>query len=227
MTKVILNFDESGNMGRDGRYFTISCIETTDPRPLKNTMKNGGLKVKRKFPSYKDENEIKAVDSNPVIKDYMLRRIASKDIKIRYIVADLPHVKKRLIEDENLLYNFMLHYVILPVARYRNVDHIEINLDKRTIKVKSTNSFKDYINLKINYELGKDIQVDVNYVESQNSYAIQAADFVANAINSYYEYGHEYYYNLFESKIIQNERFPRNHFGKDLRLKVRDPLVIR
>ncbi|MBT2603714.1 DUF3800 domain-containing protein [Bacillus sp. ISL-53] len=214
--KIVLNFDESGNMGKRGKYFTIACIETNNTKPLVNTMKKTVLKTKKKFPEYENRDEIKASESSPVIKDYFMRKIASKDIKIRYIVADLEHVKQGLLDDENLLYNFMLQFLIVPIATRKNVDELIINLDKRSIKVQSTNSFENYIKIKLNYEMNCNVKITVKYVESQNSYAIQAADFVANAVNAKYEYGigHDYYYNLIAHKISQQELFPKRYFGQ-------------
>ncbi|EOR24979.1 hypothetical protein A499_06505 [Niallia nealsonii AAU1] len=212
--KIVLNFDESGNMGKSGRYFTIACIETMHTKPLSNVMKKAVLKAKLAFPKYGNCKEIKASESNPVVKDYFLRKIASKDIKVRYVVADLEHVKPALIADENLLYNYMLQFLIAPVATSRTCTDIVINLDKRTIKVPSINSFEDYIKIKLNYEYGCNVNVQVQYIESHNSYSIQAADFIANAILAKYEYGYDYYYNLFEEKIEQKELFPKKYFGQ-------------
>ncbi|MCJ7839991.1 DUF3800 domain-containing protein [Lederbergia sp. NSJ-179] len=213
--KITLNFDESGNLGKKGRYFAIACIEMTNTKPLHNVMKNKAiLKTKRKFPEFEKFDEIKASDAYPAIKDYFIRRIASKDLKIRYIVADLQHVKKQLLEDENLLYNFMLKFVIEPVAKRKGLKQMSINIDKRTIKVQSINSFENYIKIRLNYELNLDIRIDVNYLESQNSYGIQAADFIANSVYAKYEFGNDYYYNLFKHKIVQSELFPRKFFGQ-------------
>ncbi|KOP78198.1 hypothetical protein AMS60_18710 [Bacillus sp. FJAT-21945] len=215
--KMILNFDESGNFGKKGRFFTIACVGMENTKPLSNVMKKAVLKTKTVFPEFKDCTEIKASDAYPPIKDYFLKKIASKDLSIRYIVADLHHVKRQLLEDENLLYNYMLKFIIEPVALNRKLKHLIINLDKRSIKVKSTNSFEGYIKIRLNYELNLDINIEVNYVESQNSYAIQAADFVANAVNAKYEYGdnHRYYYDLLEGKYVQRELFPRRYFGQN------------
>jgi Protein of unknown function (DUF3800) len=213
--KVILNFDESGNMGSKGRYFTIACIESKNIKPLSNVMKKTVLKTKKTFPEYQNFKEIKAKDSYPAIKDYFLRKIASKDINIRYIVADFEHVIQKLKDDENLLYNYMLQFLIVPVAKQPSVSSLVINLDKRTIKVKSTNSFADYIKIKLNYELGYSVSVEVNYIESHNSYAIQAADFVANAINTKYEFGKKCYYDLISNKVVQRELFPYKYFGQN------------
>ncbi|WP_455717814.1 hypothetical protein [Anaerosporobacter sp.] len=48
--KRYLLFDESGNLGKDGRYFVISCIDTYNPKELQNIIKmeelvNGGYEI--------------------------------------------------------------------------------------------------------------------------------------------------------------------------------------
>lgn len=213
--KVCISFDESGNFGTKGRYFTIAGIISKDSnKPLKRVMKRATLKTKKQFEKYKDVDEVKASDSYPCIKEYFLRKIVSKDITIRYVVCDLHHTMERLLKDENVLYNYLLQFLIIPEAADKSITELEINIDKRTIKVNSVNSFEDYIKTKLIGEHGLDIKITVNYMESQNCYAVQAADFVANAVNSMYEWNHYYYYDLISEKCVQRERFPRHKFGK-------------
>lgn len=215
--KLILNFDESGNMGKKGRFFTIACVVVENEKPLSNVMKKAELKTKETFTKFKDKKEIKANEAYPIIKDYFIRKICSKKLNLRYIVADLKHIKQELLDDENLLYNFLLKILIMPLAKKKGLKELVINLDKRTIKVKSTNSFEDYIKTQIWAEWGLDLKVQVNYLDSQNSYSIQAADFVANAVQSKYEYSgsqHAHGYNLLKNKIIKFEHFPKDKFNK-------------
>lgn len=212
---IYLYLDESGNLGSSGRYFVIAGIETTNSKPLNNVMKKSSLKIKTTFERFNGSQEIKASDSSPIIKDFMLRKIATKEnIYIRYIVADKKHVKRALIEDENLLYNFLLKFLILPIATKPNLKKLVLILDKRTIKVKSSNSFEDYINILLRYEIGLDIQIEVIYIESHNCYAIQATDFVANALYLKYEFRNAYYESIIAPKTVFSDHFPRGIFGK-------------
>jgi hypothetical protein len=208
---MILNFDESGNMGKDGRHFVIACVGSDNIKPLSKVMKKATQKTKNSFVRFSNAKEIKASDSTGIIKDYILRKIASKQVDIKYVVADLEHVNQNLKEDENILYNYLLSFLVLPLAR--KTKKLELNLDKRTIKVKSTNSFEDYIKLEINYKMELDVDIKVNYIESQNSYAVQAADFIANAIYTKYEYNNDYFYNIIKSNVTHRELFPRRRFG--------------
>lgn len=210
-----LYIDESGNLGSAGRYFTIAAIETQHPKPLHNVMKKTILKVKRNFPRYEQMQEIKASQSNPIVKDYFLHKIASKkELRIRYIVADKKHVKKELLADENLLYNYLLKYLIVPFVHRKRPTRLIILLDKRSTKVKSAKSFEDYIQLVLRYELNLNISIAVSYLESQHCYLIQAADFVSNAIYAKYEHQYDYYVNIISSKIVFSQHFPYHSFSK-------------
>lgn len=108
----------------------------------------------------------------------------------------------------------MLKFLIVPVAKKRGLKRLIIILDKRSIKVKSANSFEDYINIILRFELNLDIEIVVKYLESHNSYAIQAADFIANAVYINYEFENNYFYELIAQKIAFGDRFPNNNFGK-------------
>ena len=222
LQNIYLYLDESGNFGSAGRYFTIAAIETNNPKPLQNVMKKTVLKAKQKFPKYEKVKEIKASHSSPIVKEYFLRKIVSNtNLCIRYIVADKYHVKEELLDNENLLYNYLLKYLIVPVVKKNKPSRLLITLDKRSIKMKSSNSFEDYINLILRFEMGLDIDISVNYLESQNSYLIQAADFVSNAIYTRYEYNYNFFMNILMPKIVEQQHYPHRCFGKSRNIEMR------
>ena len=49
---------------------------------------------------------------------------------------------------------------------------------------------------------------------AKNAYVVQAADYVANALYSKYEYGEHMYSNIFDGKLRTVEHFPYKKFGK-------------
>ncbi len=49
-----LFFDESGNLGKDGRYFIIGCLEATNHVAVRKTAKRVIGKVKSKLKLSKD-----------------------------------------------------------------------------------------------------------------------------------------------------------------------------
>lgn len=214
-----LIFDESGNLGSSGRYFVIACIDTTDWKALHNIMhKKLGL-AKEMFPalSLLHSNEVKAKDAYPCIKYHILECIANKDLCISYIVADLNHVKPSLLKDKNILYNYLMRLLIERLVTKKDTGTtINIICDKHTTKVASGNSFSDYIKLFLLYEKELDVHLNIKDMDSndKNAYIVQAADYVANALYGYYEYGDGIYYNCFKHKLCVDIPFPWKLFGK-------------
>ncbi len=214
-----LIFDESGNLGIRGRYFVIACIDTNNYKALHNIMhKKLGL-AKKMFPalSILHSNEIKAKDAYPCIKYHVLECIAKKDLHVSYIVTDLNHIKPALLKDKNILYNYLMKLLIERLVTEKDKGTtINIICDKHTTKVASGNSFSDYIKLFLLYEKELDIHLNIKDMDSddKNAYIVQAADYIANALYGYYEYGDGIYYNCFRHKINARLLFPWKYFGK-------------
>jgi hypothetical protein len=212
MKELNIYIDEPGNLGAGGDYFVIACTVSESQKSIKNFMKKAELKVKKHFPEFSDKREIKAGDSYPPIKDYYLRKLSEKELDIYYIVARKSCIYENLKEDKNCLYSYLLHFVILKMAKAQQYDTINIILDNRSIKTKSTNSFADYIKIKLNYELRLTSAINVRYVESSGNYMIQVSDFIANAIWTKYEHGYSYFYDIIAEKVKYREEFPRKCF---------------
>lgn len=212
-------FDESGNLGSSGRYFVIACIDTTNYKALHNIMHRKLGIAKKKFSELAKlhSHEIKAKEAYPCIKYHILECIATKDVNISYIVADLSHTQSNLLEEKNIFYNFLMKLLLDSIISEKdNNTTINIICDNKTTKVASANSFSEYIKLHFIYEKGYDIKLNIEYLDSdaKNAYPVQAADYVANALYGWYEYGDKLYYNRFKSKIKNALKFPHGNFGK-------------
>ena len=214
-----LIFDESGNLGAQGRYFVIACIDTYDYKALHNIM-HKKLGIARKlFPELSSlhANEIKAKDAYPCIKYHLLECIARKNVSIGYIVADLQHVRPKLLEEKNIFYNYLMRLIIEKfISEKDNGNTINIICDNNTTKVASANSFSDYIKLYLLYERDLHIKLNIKYLDSDasNAYIVQAADYIANALYTKYEYGNTIYSDLFDNQIMYTSHFPWGNFGK-------------
>lgn len=211
-------FDESGNLGKAGRYFVIACIDTRECKSLHNIMKRKLKLADDKFSDMKNghAHEIKAADVYPCVKYHILECITSKNLSISYIVVDLKHVKPNLLKDKNILYNFVMKILLDRMITVKDRgSKINILCDNKTTKITSINSFEDYIKIHFNYEKDYDIDLKVRYIDSDatDAFIIQAADYVANAIYAYYEYGHGIYKEVLSKKVKIVERFPYEKFG--------------
>lgn len=211
-------FDESGNLGKSGRYFVIACIDTKNCKALHNIIKRKLKIADSKFPDMKNghAHEIKAKDAYPCVKYHILECIKSKDLSISYIVVDLEHVKPSLLNDKNILYNFVMKILLDRIITNRDKGtKINILCDNKTTKITSKNSFEDYIKIHFNYEKDYDIDLNVRYIDSDagDAFVIQAADYVANAIYVNYEYNHGIYKGVLDEKLNVVEHFPYEKFG--------------
>lgn len=214
-----LIFDESGNLGSSGRYFVIACIDTKNYKSLHNIMKKKLGIAKQKFQelAHLHANEIKAKEAYPCIKYHLLETIASKELRISYIVADLKYIKPHLLKEKNILYNFLMKLLIdRLVSEKDNNTTLNIICDNHTTKIASGNSFEEYIKLHLLYEKEYDIKLNIIYMDSddRSAYPVQAADYVANALYGCFEYKDKIYYNRFRSKIHASITFPYKYFGK-------------
>lgn len=214
-----LIFDESGNLGSSGRYFVIACIDTYNIKALHNVMHKKLGMAKKMFPelSLLHSNEIKAKDAYPCIKYHILECIANKELSISYIVADLHHIKASLLENKNILYNYLMKLLIEKLVTEKD-NNITLNIlcDNHSTKVASANSFSDYIKLFLLYEKEYNIDLKIKYFDSnsKNAYIIQAADYVANALYGYFEYNDDIYYDRIMKKTNIHILFPWKSFGK-------------
>lgn len=211
-------FDESGNLGKSGRYFVIACIDTTEYKSLHNIMKRKLKRAKDIFPELgiTHAHEVKANEAYPCVKYHLLECIVSKKIKISYIVADLKHTDSRLLEDKNILYNFLMKLLVERIITAKDKGtKVNLSCDNKTTKVASKNSFSDYIKLYLNYECQYDLDLNIVYLDSDagDAFVVQAADYVANAIYAYYEYGNNIYKNILMKKMDVIQEFPRKTFG--------------
>ena len=199
-----LIFDESGNLGTAGRYFVISCIDTTNVKSLHNIMKRKLKIAGEKFPELKTmhANEIKAKDAYPCVKYHLLECIASKDVTVSYIVIDLNHIASKIL-------------ISRLITEKDTGTKINILFDNKTTKIASKNSLREYIIAYIVYEENLDVEINFEYKDSdaKDAFIIQAADYVANALYSKYEYKKDIYANLFSHKINITQHFPYKTFG--------------
>lgn len=219
MECVSLYIDESGNFGSSGRYFTLTSLRCIDHSNFKlnRAVKKASLKIKKRYDgSVTRTGEVKASLCNPIAKDYMLRKIKKSVDRIDYITADLSYIEPRLLNNQNILYNYLLTFLISPIIKNNSdLSEIHIYLDNRSLKVGDEMSFSDYIKSKIWIEYDRpDISVSVHYVDSQSDYHIQGADFVANAINGFYEYNESYFTQILRSCMEVRVKFPYKYFGK-------------
>ena len=120
------------------------------------------------------------------------------------------------LKDKNILYNFASKILISRLITEKDTGtKINILFDNKTTKIASKNSLREYIIAYIVYEENLDVEINFEYKDSdaKDAFIIQAADYVANALYSKYEYKKDIYANLFSHKINITQHFPYKTFG--------------
>lgn len=199
-----LFIDESGSWGKQDRYFVIAMFIPLKPKRIKNLVKN--------FCASYNINEVKASRLEFPEKTILINKLnKNKDYSISYIVLDkLQVTSKRLLEDGNLCFNFLLSFLLKKTIKEASQD-IEIFIDNRNTKVSSSNSLEDYIKIKAYFQWKFSYTIKIHYRDSRKVKLIQMADLIANAIYAKYNWRKDHFYS--QLSITESIKFPVDKFG--------------
>lgn len=205
MLKIFI--DESGNLGHNEDYFIIAMLIAHNPKRIKNIIKS--------FCGYHSLVEVHATDLDLPKKQFLINKLTKQqDYSVSYIIADKMMIKKKhLFENNNLLFNYLLSFLLKDVLK-ANTDDVSIHLDNRTQKVASANSLKDYIKIKAYAEWGFNKNLSIEYLDSKNSKVIQVADLIANCIRRKYHWKNDDLYKRLN--IVKSIKFPQETFREQI-----------
>lgn len=198
MTTLIYQ-DESGDLGwkfdkpnRDGgssRYLTIAFV--TVPERKKQLLWRLVKKVYQKY-KLNPSVEKKGSSFSDDHAAYIAKRIVDlvnkhDDINICAITVKKENVATHIRMEENIIYNYALVLKVAPVIK--DLPHVKIIPDKRTIKVRSGNSCAEYLRTKLWFEMDSKTQVDYIPTESIGEPYLWFIDWIANFVWRNYEDG--------------------------------------
>lgn len=210
---MYLILDESGT--HDCRYMVIGGMYVHSTKPIKNKVKKTSLKIKKKHPVFASEREIKS--SNFLIKKQFVEGLAEiENVEFRYIVADNDWIYGRLKENQNIMINYLMGFLIRPIVRALDGtgEELKILFDNRSLKTGAKFCMEEYLKIKSYGDFKCDTRISVQFLESESNYVIQGAHYVANAFWMYHESGDSRLYDILNPKIEFCTKFPRKDFGK-------------
>ena len=149
MKEISLFIDESGNLGCHGRFFLICALEIQCSKSKTVSRRIARLinkyKVKKIIPKSK---ELKGWSIKEDDRFELIKKILSKDIKVRYIVLDKEKatilLKKG--DDKNACYNYLVQLIVRKIIKSNKyVDKINLYLDNRSVKIGNRLSLKPYL----------------------------------------------------------------------------------
>lgn len=205
-----LYLDESGNLGKKGRYFNIACFCPSNPKRIKNIIKKAHLDIEK---SGKKLEEIKAFKLDTSEKQDILNKLVKvDDFTFSYIVADKKHLEQKILDDKNICYNYLASHIFKRIIKASRED-IDIIMDNHDIKTKSLNSLKDYIKMEALTKWGYKHNIKFEYQDSKMVKNLQAVDILSNVIYAKYTYGKDHLYNIVKKHNIHSIKFPYKKFN--------------
>lgn len=212
--------DESGNMGRGGKYFVLAAavfdIEKGSTRVKRVIRKEQQIIAKER--RWSSVREIKSCSIKFPQRQRILNKLISKaDVDIFYLVVDKPQVT--LLQQgkpKNLVYNYFAKLLTDAIFKKYSGD-FRIVFDQRATAVKSMNSLTDYItiNAYTAFNLVQN-QVEVLQRDSKTENNLQAADLIAGTIYKAYNQQQPHFLNLIKSRIVNASEFPSSKFQGEL-----------
>lgn len=202
--------DESGNLGKNGRFFVIAALIPENPKRIKNIVKRSCVKFGFAKTTF---DEIKASQLSFPEKQEIIFKLREKDdFSCSYIVADKNFLHPKIFADKNLCYNYLSSFLLKQIIK-RATEDIEVILDNHTIKVYSAYSLKDYIRISAYSKWGFEKDISFKYLDSKECKALQAIDVLANAVYAKYNYDKKHLYGLIEPNFKYRIKFPYDKFG--------------
>jgi len=200
--------DESGNLGKSGRFFVISALAPNNPKRIKNIIKRCCVKFRK--PEVLDEIKGKILTFSR--KQEILQKLNKKDdFQCHYVVADKKYLYPELLADNNICFNYLASHLLKPILKGAN-ENIQIIMDNRSMKVASKNFLKDYIKLKCLTRWEVSNKISFEYRDSKDVKNLQAIHLIANVVYGKYTYEKEHLYGLIDNKFVHRIKFPRNKF---------------
>lgn len=209
--------DESGDLGtgninKKGRFFVLAAlVPIKNPKRLKNIIKRSCIKFALQGSILE---EIHGTDLKFKQKqEICLKFNKEDDFYCSYIVADLKYIEQRLLNNNNILYNYFFKLLFEKFIERTNED-IRVIIDERSTKVKGINSLPDYIKTEAWTNWNFTQNIDFIRVDSKKVKLIQAVDVMANVIWQHYTYKKDHIYNIISQRFKDKICFPFDKFGK-------------
>ena len=217
MTQMLFYVDESGDLGwtftapyRHGgssRYLTIATLMCPHEkahlpkRIIRNLYKDFGWSPAKEKKRADMSQSARLQFSNECKKLV----ITHKDIKLLSITVYKQRVKEHIRCDCNKLYNFMIKLSLIDeMCKY---SYVELIPDPRSVKVESSNSLHDYLDINLAFEKNVETILKTQPCDSAHNKNIQFADMLAGLVQNHYEDDNSIYWNILDENIESKRLF--------------------
>lgn len=212
--------DESGNMGRGGKYFVLAAAVFDTEKGVSRS-KRLIRKEQKRIAEEKGLARIEEIKSFSLLfaqrQRILNKMVAKADIDLFYLVVDKAHVS--LLQQgisKNLVYNYFAKLLTDQIfAKYN--DDFHIIFDQRSTTVKSMNSLTDYVTINAYTQFNHVTKsVKVQQMDSKSSKNLQAADVIAGTVYRAYKDQNRHFLSIICPRVVRADEFPRGSFEGSL-----------
>jgi len=176
--------DESGDLGfdfskkRTTKFFIITVLFSQTKRPIEKCVRNIHRNLRKKYK--KIHGVLHATSEEPVIRQRMLKKLATKDCVLMVIYLNKSRVYTKLQNEKAVLYNYVTNILLDRIVTKKLISikgTIHLIASKRETNKFLNENFSSYLKSKtrINHEL--DLHVDIKTPTQEK--ALQAVDFAS------------------------------------------------
>lgn len=204
---MYIYLDESGDLGtkikegRSSRYFLATAIVFDDFISDKRVSNAVKVTVKRKFTRSKQISELKGVYTTIGVKKYFYNLIKEDDIKIFSLVFDKQEFLHDILRDKNRFYDKVFLMLIEKILNNSQIDKVRIFLDKSKKKHNISRFNKAVMDRFLICN-----SIVITHDNSRLIRNLQVCDLFSNGIFQKYENGKNEWFEVFESKVVLEEK---------------------
>ena len=216
MARVFI--DESGNLGRGGRFFVLAAVVFLTRQASKSASRY--VRKMQKYMGSKDRPlaELKSFKMTFTERQSLLSGLMKRDnIEFFYLIVEKKKVKllqKRY--PQNLIYNYFTKLLMDEIFAVHEGE-IRAILDERSTKIKSANSLRDYLLIDAFANFGKNgDEVMIEQADSRAVNNLQLADLIAGTVYQAYTYKRRHFLDLIARKVRSANEFPEASFSQKM-----------
>ena len=187
--------DESGDLGKDSKYFIISAIISSNKTDLERII-NKIKKIKKK--QLRNSNEIKGNNTPNYIIKKILKRLENIDYEAVIIVFNKENKDKIKYSNNNELYDIIASELAKMITIKQKTSII---IDKSKTKHSDIKLFDKYFIENLNNNLN--FPIEISHLSSTNSKGLQIIDIISWSYFQNYEKNNEEFIKLIKNSNVK------------------------
>lgn len=187
--------DESGDLGKDSKYFIISAIISSNKTDLERIIN----KINRIFKKQlRNSNEIKGNNTPNYIIKKILKRLENIDYEAMIIVFNKENKHKIKYSNNNELYDIIASELAKMITIKKKTSII---IDKSKTKHSDIKLFDKYFIENLNNNLN--FPIEISHLSSTNSKGLQIIDIISWSYFQNYEKNNEEFIKLIKNSNVK------------------------